>query len=188
MKTTNRILLLSNILSVLCLGCTPDKAPKVDYDQISTQVMNELAPQLVGTWKLNQVRVNPQGLNLAKDSTFQNLATLTIIPAAKPRTLPKDSRRSEYDGTIRYGNKTYPIQFDMWPGPRVYSGKGPQAFLLFSYQFPDGLHTVEPEEEFLEKLGLINENFSLETTVGQPTMKWIGLSRGIDRIDFVKQQ
>lgn len=186
-------LLLSIIVGITCLGCTRDTVPQVDYDQVSVRMMKELAPQLVGTWKLRRVRVNPQGpnrinrLNLTKDSTFRDLATLTIVPAVKPRTLPRDPRRSEYDGTIEYGNKTYPIQFDMWPGIWVYSGKGPQAFLLFSYRFPDGLHTIEPEEEFLEKLGLINETFSLETTLGQPTMKWVGLNRGIDQIDFVKQ-
>ena len=75
----------------------------------------------------------------------------------------------------------------MWPGTWVYSQKGPQAFLLFNYRFPDGLHVAEPEEIFLENLGLIYETFSLETTVGQPTMKWVGLNRGIQQIDFVKQ-
>lgn len=102
--------------------------------------------------------------------------------------MPKDPRRGEYDGTIQYGSKTYPVQFDMWPGTGILSQKGPQAFLLFGYRFPDGLHITEPEEEFLEKLGLINETFSLETTVGQPTMKWVGLNRGIERIDFIKHR
>lgn len=188
-----RLLLTSIILSVTVLSCTPQAEPKVDYDKISAQMMNDLAPQLVGTWKLSQVHVNPNGpnrinrLNLRKDSTFRDLATLTIVPADKPRMLPKDPRRGEYDGTIRYGSKTYPIKFDMWAGPQVYSGKGPQAFLLFSYRFPDGIHVAEPEEKFLEDLGLVDENFSLETTLGQPTMKWVGLNRGIDYIQFIKQ-
>lgn len=190
MNRNSKLLLVSASLSLIGLRCTPDAAPKVDYDQVSINVMKDLAPQLVGTWKLRQVRVNFQGpnrINLTKDSTFQDLATLTVVPAAKPRTLPKDTRRGEFDGTLQFGNKTYPIQFDTWPGTWIYSGKGPQAFLLFSYQFPNGLHTIELEEEFLEKLGLIHETFSLETTFGQPTMKWVGLNRGIDQIDFVKQ-
>lgn len=184
-----------SLLSLLCLQCTPDASPKSDYDQIAAQVMVDLKPQLVGTWKLRQVQVSPNGLNrlnrlnLTKDSTFQDLAILTIVPAAKPRMTPADPKRGEYDGTIQYKNKTYPIQFDMWPGPRVYSPtqQGPQAFLLFSYRFPDGLHVAEPEETFLENIGLINETFSLETTAGQPTlMRWVGLNREIQQIDFVK--
>lgn len=185
-----------SLLSLLCLQCTPDAAPKPDYDQIAAQVMADLKPQLIGTWKLRQVRVSPNGLNrlnrlnLTKDSTFQDLTILTIVPAAEPRMTPTDPKRGEYDGIIQYKNKTYPIQFDMWPGTRVYSPthQGPQAFLLFSYRFPDGLRYPEAEETFLEKLGLINENFSLETTAGQPTMKWVGLSREIQQIDFVKQR
>lgn len=185
----------TSLVSLLCLQCTPGAAPKPDYDQLAAQVMTELKPQLVGTWTFRQVWVSPNGLNrlnrlnLSKDSTFQDLAVLTIVPAAKPRMTPADPKRSEYDGTIQYKNRIYPIQFDMWAGPRVYSPtqQGPQAFLLFSYRFPDSSHRAEPEEIFLEKLGLIDENFSLETTAGQPTMRWVGLGREIQQIDFVKQ-
>ncbi|GAB2522006.1 hypothetical protein [Spirosoma aerophilum] len=181
------------LVSLFCLQCTLDTPPKINYDQVAAQLMTDLKPQLVGTWKLRQVRVSPKmgnnRLNLTKDSTFQDLATMTIVPALKPRTTPTDPQQGEYDGTIQYKNKTYPIQFDMWPGTRVYNPtqQGPQAFLLFSYHFPDGIRYPEPEETFLEDLGLIYETFSLETDLGQPTMKWVGLNRGIQQIDFVKQ-
>jgi hypothetical protein len=178
-----------------CWQCTPDTPPKIDYDQRAAQVMTELKPQLVGTWKLQQVHVTPNGpnrinrLNLSRDSTLQDVALLTVVPAVVPRQTPVDPRYSEYDGTIQYKTKTYPVQFNMWPGTRIYSQnqQGPQAFLLFSFRFPNGTRFPEPEETFLENLGLINETFSLETTVGQPTMQWVGLNRGIQRIDFVKQ-
>lgn len=184
-----------SFMSLLWLQCTPEAAPKPDYDQLAAQVMADLKPQLIGTWTLRQVRVSPNGpnrlnrLHLTKDSTFQDLAVMTIVPAAKPRMTPTNPKRGEYDGTIQYKNKTYPIQFDMWPGTRVYSStqQGPQAFLLFSYRFPDGVHYPEPEEIFLENLGLIDENFSLEITAGQPTMKWVGLNQEIQQIDFVKK-
>ncbi|GAB3028647.1 hypothetical protein [Spirosoma pulveris] len=183
------------LLGLALWQCTPEAAPKIDYDQVAAQVMTELKPQLVGTWKIRQVHVSPNApnrinrLNLRQDSTFQDLGLLTILPAARPRQTPVDPRYSEYDGTIQYNKKTYPIQFNAWPGPRIYSPgqKGPQAFLLFSFHFPDGIRFPEAEETFLENLGLINETFSLETTVGQPTMQWVGLNRGIQRMDFVKQ-
>ncbi|MFD2574565.1 hypothetical protein ACFSUS_28295 [Spirosoma soli] len=184
-----------SLLSLACLQCTPDTPTKIDYDQLAAQLMTDLKPQVVGTWTLRQVHVSPNGpnrinrLNLTKDSTFQDLALLTVVPAAAPRQTLVDPRYTEYDGSIQYKTKTYPIQFNMWPGLRVYSSsqQGPQAFLLFSFRFSDGTRFAEAEETFLEDLGLINETFSLETTVGQPTMQWVGLSRGIQRIDFVKQ-
>lgn len=182
-----------------CLQCTPGADPKprdpdFDRDQRAAQAMTDLRPQLVGRWRLRQVWVSPHapnGLNrlgLAKDSVFQDLAVLTIRPASKPRTTPPDPRRGEYDGTIQYQAKTYPVQFDMWPAARLYgySSIGPQTYLLFSFQFPDGIHYQEPEEAFLENLGLISETFSLQTTLGQPTMQWVGLNRGIQQIQFVK--
>jgi hypothetical protein len=184
-----------SVLILCCWQCTPDAPPKIDYDQLAAQVMTELKPQLVGTWTLGQVHVSPNGpnrinrLNLSQDTTFRDVALLTIVPAASPRQQPVDPRYGEYDGTIQYKTKTYPIQFNTWPGPRVYSPsrQGPQAFLLFSFHFPNGPRFPEAEEAFLENLGLINETFSLETTVGQPTMKWVGLNGSIQRIDFVKQ-
>ncbi|WP_162389422.1 hypothetical protein [Spirosoma endbachense] len=69
----------------------------------------------------------------------------------------------------------------------IVSKKGPQTFFLFEYHFPDGSHLTEPEEAFLQHVGLIGDNFSLETTVGQPTMIWRGLNRGIERIELVRQ-
>ncbi len=189
-----KLLLISTILGITCLGCAPEAEPKVDYEQLTIQMMRDLTPYLIGTWNLREVHVKLRGpgyknpLNLTKDSTFRNLATMSIVPATKPRLLPVEGRYKEFEGTIRYGNKTYPIHFSMWPGYWVYDRKSPQAFLLFSYQFPEGPHITEPEEQFLDDLGLIYENFSLETTIGQPGMKWVGVNRGIDRIDFVKQQ
>ncbi|GAB3899012.1 hypothetical protein GCM10028825_48690 [Spirosoma agri] len=184
-----------SLLSLACWQCAPDALPQIDYDQRAAQLMTDLKPQLVGTWKLRQVHVSPNGpnrinrLNLSKDSTFQDVALLTIVPAASPRQTPVDARYSDYDGTLQYKTKTYPVQFNTWPGPRVYSPsqQGPQAFLLFSFHFPNGTRFPEAEETFLENLGLINETFSLETTAGQPTMQWVGLNRGIQRIDFVRQ-
>ncbi|RRA98659.1 hypothetical protein [Larkinella rosea] len=168
---------------------------KVDYDQVSIELMQDLAPQIVGTWTLQKVLVkhNPRlytrtYVKLTGDSTFLNLAKLTIQPAAVPRSIPRDLRRGEYDGTLEYGGKTYPVQFDLradfsW----LVNRKGPQGIFLFQYRFPNGSHIVEPEEAFLKDLGLIDDNFSLEISAGKPAMVWHGFNRGVERIDLVKQ-
>ncbi|MFD2572225.1 hypothetical protein ACFSUS_16400 [Spirosoma soli] len=188
------------ITSLLFYQCTQSKevapnAPNIDYDQESIELMKTLAPQIVGQWKLRQVKIKYQNYNtsqkelkIAKDTTLLDIATLTIVPAAVPRSSPRDFRRGEYDGTIKYGNKTYPVQFDMLANADwIINRKGPQTFFLFSYRFPNGSHLTEPEEAFLQKIGLVGDNFSLETTSKQSTMIWRGLNRGIEQIELVKQ-
>lgn len=166
----------------------------IDFDQSSRQLMKELAPQIVGKWNLRLVQIKYRNesrqneINLTKDSTFQNLATLTIVPAATPRTSPVDTRRGEYDGTIEYKNKSYPVQFNMLANSEwITTKKGPQTFFLFEYRFPNGTRKPEPEDQFLDKLGVVGDNFTLETTIGQPTMIWRGLNRGVERIELVRQ-
>lgn len=191
------LLALFALLNLLSWGCSPNEpvAPaKVDYDQASRQLMQELAPQIVGQWNLRQVQIrfkNESGqreLKITKDTTFQNLATLRITPAKIPRSSPIDTRRGEYDGTISYGGKTYPISFDMLANPEwIVSKKGPQTFFLFGYHFPNGSHITEPEENFLQNVGLVGDNFSLEVVSGEPKMIWRGLNRGVERIDLIKQ-
>jgi hypothetical protein len=194
----NNLLVLSTLLCLLNWQCSPSDpvttSIKTDYDQVSRQLMEELAPQIIGQWTLRQVQIkykNEYGqsqIKLTKDSTFLNLATLKIIPAAIPRTSPVDTRRGEYDGTITYGSKTYPISFDMLANAEwIVSKKGPQTFFSFQYHFPNGIHLAEPEEVFLQNIGLTGEVFTLETTIGQPTMIWRGLNRGIERIELVRQ-
>ena len=195
MKTN--VLLFFALLTLLSWRCSPTDSValvKVDYDQASRQLMKGLAPQIVGQWTLRKVQVkykNEYGqrqINLTRDSTFQHLATLTIIPAKIPRSSPVDSRRGEYDGTITYGSKTYPISFDMFANSEwIVSRKGPQTFFLFDYHFPDGSHLTEPEEAFLQNVGLVGDNFSLETIIGQPTLIWRGLNRGIEQVELVRQ-
>ena len=185
------------LLSLLSWQCTfgdETAPPKLDYDQASRQLMQELAPQVVGQWNLRQVQIkykNEDGqrqLKITKDSTFQDLATISIIPARVPRSSPVDNRRGEYDGTISYGGKTYPISFDMLAQPEwIVSKKGPQTFFFFHCYNPNASHLSEPEQNFLRNIGLVDENFSLEMISGQPRMIWRGYSRGIERIDLIRQ-
>ena len=99
----------------------------------------------------------------------------------------RDPRNAEFEGTIEYKKKIYLIKFDLL----AYYGwidkkQGPQATFLFQYNSKVN-HAVEPEENFLEYLGLINDNFNLEVFPDKKKMVWEGLSRGIEKIDFEKQ-
>lgn len=195
---------MKHLLALLLMGlvlsqCLPDKAlnptTKINFDQRMIELMRELEPTLVGQWKLRQVRIKHQTgnyrqkeLNITKDTAFVDFATLTITPAAQARSIPKDLRRGEYDGIIEYAGKSYPIQFNLLAGAEwIVSQKGPQGFFLLDYRFPPGIRYTETEEEFLEDLGLIGDNFSLEVGAQQRTMVWRGLNRGVDFIELVKK-
>ncbi|GAB3708504.1 hypothetical protein GCM10027592_43740 [Spirosoma flavus] len=176
--------------------CSPDygSTPKVNADQASIELQNELRPKLVGQWALPRVNLKYQDYNvfqkqlkISKDTSFSDLATITIIPTTQPRTSPRDKRVGEYDGTIRFRNKTYPIQFDLLAySDWVYSQKGPQGTFLLMYKFPIGSHIPEDEETFLENIGLVGDNFILELTSDPGKMIWRGLNRGLDRIELTK--
>ncbi len=182
------------VTSILFSQCSENEAPKIDFDKASIQLMRELEPQLVGTWKMQKVQVNYQPDNyyqkkipLTKDTTFQDFAILTVQPASPARTSPKDLRRGEYNGTLQFNNKTYPIQFDLLANSEwLIDKKGPLASFTFSFYFPVGLRLTEPEEAFLENIGLMYDGYSLELSADQKTMIWQGFNRGVERIDLKK--
>lgn len=179
-----------------CTLSGPPPAPaRIDYDQESVKLMNELTPQMSGTWQLRRVEVKRQTYNnlqaqagIRKDTVLQDLATLTLKPATKPRYMPKNDRHAEFEGRIQRNGRSYPVSLYMsaehgWLAKKT----GPQAYFSFGFFFPTEPHITEPEEALLSNLGLVDDVFTLETTVGQPTMIWKGLSRGISQIDLQKQ-
>lgn len=173
---------------------TPEAAPKLDYDQRSIEIMQEVSPSIIGDWKLRRVHIKVQSYNtgqgelgLKRDTVFQDFATLSIQPAGSRRS-PADPRYAAFEGFLRFQTKTYPVQFELMASPeRVVENKGPQAFFLLDYNYPVGSHPTEPEESFLQYLGFMQENFSLEMMPGRPNMTWRGLNRGIDKIELEKQ-
>lgn len=180
------------ILSLTIVGCTPDNValvPKINYDQASIDLMKELTPQITGRWNLRQVKVKYQSYNqqseigISQDTTFQNLATLTVVRSNQQR----DPRYGEFEGTIEYNRKTHPVKFYLLASYDWFHKKtGPQASFLFEYNFKV-IHTIEPEEKFLEDLGLIGDNFYLEIYPDKKKMVWKGLNRGIEKIELEKR-
>ncbi|RRB04538.1 hypothetical protein [Larkinella rosea] len=184
-------LLLLLATSLLCIQCSLDKpviAPKIDKEKASIQLMKELVPQLTGTWTIRQLQIKYQHsqfqneLKIRKDTILTNFATLTLARASQQI----DATRDRYQGYIQYGPKTYPIRFDLLAGPWIFSKKGPKAYFLLEYNFPVGTsHSTEKEEYFLQQIGLLLENFSLETA--KDSMIWHGLNRGIAQIDLIRK-
>ncbi len=198
MKKSHRLLLVA--AAFICTQCTWHEnavlTSKIDFDEESIKLMKDLEPQIRGSWKIHRVQFkyqsynqNQKKLGITKDTAYLDLATLYLEPASVPRTSPKDLRRGEYEGTITYQRKTYPIKFDLLPNYEWLAKRtGPQAFFLLQYNFKEGSRLVEPEEAFLEDIGLMTDNFSLKTNSGQPkNMVWKGLNRGIEEIELMKQ-
>lgn len=167
----------------------------INYDQESIKLMADLAPKIVGQWTLRLVQIKRQSynkrqeeLNITKDSTLLDFATLIIKPASVPRSSPKDLRRGEYDGTIQYAGKTYPISFDMLANSNwIVNKKGPQTYFMFGYHFPNGTRIPEKEEKILDYIGVVGDNFTLEIGSSPNQMIWRGLNRGVERIELVKR-
>lgn len=158
--------------------------------------MTEVAPQVLGKWNLQQVHIKIQKKNayhqsilrLTRDTVFQNLATLEIRRAAVPALSPDDVRYPTFDGTLLFRGKALPVRLEMRAHhDRVVDKKGPQALFSFDYSFGTGSRVPQPEDMFLDDLGLTGDNYSLELVAGQPTMIWQGLNRGVDKVVLQRQ-
>lgn len=188
------LLLATSFLFSQCAKKAPEPTPQVDYDQKSAEIVQAVSPLVVGDWTLRRVHFKAQPYNtgqrelgIKRDTVFQDFATLSI-QRAPSRYSSGDPRYPHFTGFLRYRTKTYPIQFELSASPqRLFHDEGPQAFFLFEFNFPVGSHPTEPEEQLLQYLGLMGENFSLEVLPGQLSMMtWKGLNRGIEKIEMVK--
>lgn len=192
-KTSFSLVTLCSLLFSQCAS-KEDVKPALDYDQASQALMQEVAPQVVGTWKLRQVHVSYKrgpahaSVPLTRDTLFQEFATLLIERATTPRNSPEHPLYPEFRGALTFRGKVLPVFFQLIANPeQVVKQQGPHAFFLFQTDFQIGSRVSWPEENFMENLGLLGENFSLEITPNRPTMVWRGLSRGVDRIELQKQ-
>ena len=190
------LLLASGLLTLPQCAKSPDPvpapalAPKPDYDRESARIIQALRPVVAGDWVLRRVFIKAQAghygqakLGIRRDTVFQDLATLTLQPP--PAGSAVSDPRSPIVGSLRFRSKTYPVRLELLAAPeRVVNNKGPQVFFLLQTNFPIGSRPTESEEQFLDYLGLLSENFSLEVTDEQPGMTWRGLNRGIEKIEL----
>ena len=143
-----RLLLSTLSLGLACslTNCSREAAPapKLDYDQASRELMQTLAPQVVGTWTLRQVQVSfqPYGYGhalvpLRGDTLLQNLATLTLAAAQTPRSARADARYPEFEGQLHFRGQDYPIYLQLLAYPdQVVNQQGPQAHFLLETNYP----------------------------------------------------
>jgi hypothetical protein len=193
------VLLVTGLLFSQC-GKTSEVAPKVNYDQKSAEIVQGVAPAVVGEWMMRRVHIKAHPFNTGQrtlgvrsDTIFQDFATLSI-QRAPSRSSPENTQFANFTGFLRYKTKTYPVQFQLSATPqRLFQDKGPQALLLLGYNFPSGLmRPTEPEEQLLRDLFLLDAHFELEVLPEQPRlMTWLGASffpyGGIKKIEFVKR-
>lgn len=186
MKAFHYLLLLP--LAGLAASCaaTPDVAPVLTYAEKETAVLKQVAPQVPGQWTLTDVQYVRRPFfqypaSLPQDTVFAQLATLTLTPRASR------NKRPEFEGQLTYGRKTYPVHFSLYASAeRVVRQQGPAAHFLLEYNFPVGSHQTEPEEQFLQDIGLVGAQFSLEAEAGQSTMQWQGLDQHLRSITLRK--
>jgi hypothetical protein len=186
-------LLLPSLLALgLATGCAsaPTVTPAPDYNKIEADILKDVAPRVVGRWTLEEVDYKRRPYftyptSMVRDTVLRQFATLTI----KPLVRASHNGNPEFEGEIKYLNKTYPIYFSLYAsGGWVVRQQGPPTYFTLQYYFPDGTsHYTEPEEQFLQDIGLVGEQFSLEVEAGQPTMRWQGLDRHLRSITLRRQ-
>jgi hypothetical protein len=188
-------LLLAAGLSTACTR-NADPAPNPTFDEASIALMRDLTPQLTGTWTLHEVHVQfkpgfsyPGRASFPRDTTMYQFATLSLQPAALPPSAI-DPRHPQLEGQLTYQGLAYPVRLRLFAtADRVLRQQGPYATFLLEYapRINGGSRPTTPTEEFLQFVGLLGENFSLELPAGgQPVMIWRGVSHGIEHIELRK--
>ena len=105
-----------------------------------------------------------------------------LAPVRVP--LASQQGRPEFEGALTYAGKTYPVYLALWANPdRVVNQQGPPAYFSLGYHFPVGTHQTAVEEQFLQDVGLIGRQFTLDVTANQPAlMYWKGLGHHLQSI------
>ncbi len=173
----------------------PEATPKTDYRQEGITLMQQLKPQLTGTWDLRRVAVtrlkndaSQMQAGITKDTVFQNLAVLTLAPAVASRSTPRDPQYGEFEGTLQYKSKAFPVYISLRvTTDYAQTHQGPQALFALDFNRAPGSYPPDADERFLLDLGILQSYFYLETMPGQPGMVWRGLGRGVDRIEMQKR-
>lgn len=162
---------------------------KIDWDKSSVAIMDSIRPKLLANWKMKSVNIKPSAPNTSeigiyKDTVLYNFAELNLTQVNNSGYYEKGN---DVVGLIIFKSKQYPVGFRMLAHPdRVMYKKGPQVFGFFEFRFPVGTHFTEPEEDYLNNLTLIGDNFDIEISADGKSMIWKGSSRAIKSIYFEK--
>ena len=178
-------------LLAMCLCFSHCRQQPIDPTptELTIKFVDELRPQFVGTWQIRQAQVSHKNLvsvyystGITKDTLLQDVAILSLQPSSKKQT---DARILELEGTLQFRANKYPIYAKLWPRQNDPQSKG-TLFLDFAYK-ESGITLVPQEVDYLQSIGLIGDNFSVETVLGEPTMTWRGINRAIVSASLYKK-
>jgi hypothetical protein len=169
-------------------GCDSAKTDPTPTE-LTIQFVNQLRPQLVGTWQLRHAQISSKkqvsvyhSTGITKDTLLKEVATLMLVAWSDEVV---DERILHLGGTLRFRAKDYPIHIKLWPNQNNPKTKG---FLFIDYHYQQGLNLNTADADYLSAIGLIGENFNLETELGDSTMTWKGLNRAIVAANFTKNK
>jgi len=176
--------LLAVVLLAQCAK-TPPVTPSPTYSEREAAVLQTVAPLVAGQWRLTDVHYSRRPLFDApvgwpRDTIVAQLATLMLTP-----TVPRFSQTGHpaFEGELSYAGKTYPVYFALWANPdQVNRQQGPPAYFTLEYHFPVGTHQTAVEEQFLQDVGLVGCQFTLEAPAGSATLHWQGLDRHLQSL------
>ena len=161
------------------------KPAKIDFDKASVQIMDTLSAQLLGRWNLQQVEFvlkpyNREG-SVKKDTIFRDFAVLEIQNISR-----ESPKYPGVTGQMVYKDQRWPVRFNLIAdATRIIEKKGPHAYTLLDWNFPNGSRTWKPEELFMKNLGLIGDNYSIELD-SDKSMVWKGLNLDVKEIRLKK--
>ncbi|GAB3796966.1 hypothetical protein GCM10028819_15550 [Spirosoma humi] len=149
--------------------------------ELTIKFVNELRPKLIGTWQMRQAQISHKNLvsvyystGITKDTLLQDLAILSLQPSSG---IQSDARILELEGSLQFRAKEYPIYAKLYP---IQNDTKLIGTMFVDFNFKEaGLNITSPEVDYLQSIGLIGENFSVETTLGESSMTWRGLNRAI---------
>lgn len=155
--------------------------------ELTIQFNNQLRPQLVGTWQLRHAQISSKkqvavyhSTGITKDTVLKEVAVITLVAWSGEVV---DERILHLGGTLQFRAKDYPIHVKLWP---IQNNTKTKGVLFIDYHYQQGLNLNPSDADYLYSIGLIGENFNLETELGDSTMTWKGLNRAIVAANFTK--
>lgn len=178
------------LIPILLWQCSPP--PEPTYTELTIQYINQLRPQLLGTWQFKQTQIEAKKLRsnrysknytgIVKDTVLQNMATLNLEPFSGK---VYDERVLNLDGSIRFRGKLYPVEVRIYP-IRNEMQKG-IMWVAFKHVPNQVIDYDSDDAKYIDTIGLVGVNFNLNTELGQPSMTLKTNDTAITQANLVKE-
>jgi hypothetical protein len=171
-------------------GCAPQE-PVLTPTEQTIKFVDELRPLFVGAWRIEQIQLSAERLktvynplNIRKDTLLQDVATVTIGPAVERPY--GDPRVLKLEGNLTFRTIAFPIRISLSPQQNGGITKGTLNLMTNFTELTTT--TISPAQStaigYLQDVGLLTDNFSVDLVPGQPRMTWRGLNRGITSVSL----